>query len=85
MLTSEIIYAKKHTKLCISRVTTNHLAGLAVSVGGGTGQEMAMGDQAPTPAAEAAATAECPVQTRQNVQIRERITIYEFTKDRWMA
>lgn len=73
MLKSEFIYAKKHIKLCKRPA---HLAGLAVSVGGGTGQEMATDDQAPTPAAEAAATAECPVQTRQNVQIRERIIIY---------
>ena len=44
----------------------SHLAGPAVPVGGGTGQEMVAGDLAPTPAAGAATTAECPVHTKDN-------------------
>lgn len=51
-------------------VGKSHLAGPAVPVGGGTGQEMVAGDQAPTPAAGAAATAECPVQIKDNGKSR---------------
>lgn len=39
-----------------------HLAGPAVSVGGGTGRRAAASGRAPTPTAEAAAAAGCPVQ-----------------------
>lgn len=53
-----------------------HLAGPAVPVGGGTGQEMGASGRAPTPTAGAAATAGCPVQSRVNGQIRERIRFY---------
>lgn len=49
----------------------SHLAGPAVPVGGGTGQEMVAGVQAPTPAAGAATTAECPVQIKDNGQSKE--------------
>ena len=48
-----------------------HLAGPAVPVGGGTGQEMGADGRAPTPTAEAAATAGCPVQSRQNQDTSE--------------
>lgn len=39
-----------------------HLAGSAVPVEGGTGQETGAGGRGPTPAAVAAAAAECPFQ-----------------------
>lgn len=78
-LISELISAKK-SPFSYSSKSPAHLAGLAVPVGGGTGQEMVVGGRAPTPAAEAATTAECPVQIRENGQIRERILIYELIK-----
>lgn len=54
-----------------ARKRSAHLAGPAVPVGGGTGQETGVGGLAPTPTAEAAATAGCPVQSRENGKIRE--------------
>lgn len=62
-------------KHCINqKVWHSHLAGSAVPAGGETGLETEVGDRAPTPAAEAAAAAECPVQQRNkfiNVSRRE--------------
>ena len=46
---------------------------------------MGAGGRALTPTAEAAATAGCPFQSRENGQIRERKRMYDFIRDRQMA
>lgn len=54
---------------------TSHLAAPAVPVGEETGLETEVSVRAPTPAAEAAETAECPVRQRnKNVSQREGIS-----------
>lgn len=54
------IIMKRKRKLNAKRPP--YLAGLAVPVGVGTGQEIGAGGQAPTPTVEAAATVGCPDQ-----------------------
>ncbi len=59
MLTFQLISAKNTKNY--PRKRSAHLAGPAVPVGGGTGQETGVSGRAPTPTAEAAAIAGCPV------------------------